>query len=102
VVPLESYLSPYDHGAFWCSTMTGAIIQGLCVPASKLGDLVKSPTEELYIWPLWLCPMSPESGCGIFKLSPAFDTTLPSVYDHVATDALWQPRFVHFPLAAMV
>lgn len=51
-------------------SMLGAVIQDLCVPAKNLEVLVAWSKPKLNIWPLWLCPMRPNAGRGIFQLSP--------------------------------
>jgi FAD/FMN-containing dehydrogenase len=61
-----------------------SIIQDLCIPAKNLDVFVAYTTREFNIWPLWLCPMRPNAGRGIFQLSPTADGV-----DVELTDDLW-------------
>lgn len=54
-------------------TMLAAIIQDLCIPAKNLDIFFALTEHRLNIWPLWLCPMRPNAGRGIFQLSRARD-----------------------------
>lgn len=61
-----------------------SVIQDLCVPARNLDVLVSFAELEFGLWPLWLCPMRPNAGRGIFQLSPAGDGVREDL-----TDDLW-------------
>lgn len=50
-------------------TMIQSIIQDLCIPAKNLDDFVSYCFLEFGLWPLWLCPIRPNAGRGIFQLS---------------------------------
>jgi len=45
------------------------VIQDLAIPASRLETFIDFSAAETGIWPLWLCPLKPDSGRGIFQLS---------------------------------
>jgi Delta24-sterol reductase len=48
-----------------------SIIQDLCLPAKNLDVFVAYAELEFNLWPLWLCPIRPNAGRGIFQLSPS-------------------------------
>ncbi|KAK4209565.1 FAD-binding domain-containing protein [Rhypophila decipiens] len=51
-------------------TMINSIIQDLCIPAKNVEMFISYATVEFGLWPLWLCPIKPNAGRGIFQLSP--------------------------------